>query len=68
MRRNLEIGVRYLNVHALGEANVKKVIRLLPDIQKETGAVAVRIDRDAARIFVRLEIPLTLGSGTDTRK
>lgn len=60
MRRNLENGVRYLNVHALGESNVKKVMLMLPDIQKETGAVAVRTDQDSGRIFVRLEIPLQL--------
>jgi|GEM_PF-6566781 len=56
MKRNLEMGVRYLNVHGLGEANVKKVMLLLPEIQKQTGATAVQVDKDVARIFVRLEI------------
>jgi hypothetical protein len=58
MKRNVELGVRYLNVHGLGEANVKKVMALLPEIQKQTGAQPAKIDKDAARIFVRLEIPV----------
>jgi len=57
MRRNTEMGVRYLNVHGLGEANVRKVLKLLPDIQKQTGAVVARLDQDTTRVFVRLEIP-----------
>jgi hypothetical protein len=60
VKRNIQNGIRYLNVHALGEANVRKVVRILPDIQKQTGAIAVRIDQHPARIFVRLEIPLQI--------
>jgi hypothetical protein len=58
MKRNIQNGLRYLNVHALGKANVRKVVRILPDIQQQTGAIAVRVDQDTGRIFVRLEIPL----------
>jgi hypothetical protein len=57
MRRNIQNGVNYLNVHGLGKKNVKKVIRILPDIQNQTGAIATHMDQDATRIFVRLEMP-----------
>jgi hypothetical protein len=54
--------VRYLNVHGLGEKNVEKIIGILPDIQKQVGAIAVRIDKDPRRIFVRLEIPVQISN------
>jgi hypothetical protein len=57
MTRNIENGVCYFNIHALGEHNVKKVMLILPEIQKQTGARAVKIDQDPSRIFVRLEMP-----------
>jgi hypothetical protein len=56
MQRNIQNGVRYLNIHALGEKNVKTVLSILPEIQSKTKAVPVRIDQDKERIFVRLEI------------
>jgi hypothetical protein len=62
MTRNVGIGVRFMNVHGLGEANVAKIMRMLPEIQTEIGAIAVRIDKDPARVFVRLEIPQQLSS------
>ena len=62
MTRNIGIGVRFMNVHGLGEANVGKIMHMLPQIQTEIGAVAVRIDKDPARIFVRLEIPQQLAA------
>lgn len=57
MKRNIELGVRYLNIHALGASNVKKVVRLLADVEKQTGAIIAKLDQDKTRIFVRLEIP-----------
>lgn len=57
MTRNIENGVRYLNIHSLGEKNVGKILRVLPAIQREIGAIPTRIDKDPTRIFVRLEIP-----------
>lgn len=57
MNRNIANGVRYMNIHGLGKTNVEKIIAILPEIQKQLGAVCVRIDKDPARIFVRLEIP-----------
>jgi hypothetical protein len=57
MTRSIENGVRYFNIHALGEHNVKKVMLILPEIQKQTGARAVKIDQDPFRVFVRLEMP-----------
>jgi hypothetical protein len=62
MNRNTANGVRYLNVHGLGEKNVEKIIGILPDIQKQVGAIAVRIDKDPRRIFVRLEIPVQISN------
>ena len=56
MQRNVETGVRFLNVHGLGDANVKKIKSMLPEIQKTTGAVPVKIEQDKSSIFVRLEI------------
>lgn len=57
MMRNIKNGVRFLNVHGLGEANVRKIERVLPEILKQTGAIVVKTDKDLTRIFVRLEIP-----------
>jgi hypothetical protein len=57
MNRNVVNGVRSLNIHALGAKNVKTVVSILPDIQKQTGAQTVRLENDKERIFVRLEIP-----------
>jgi hypothetical protein len=57
MKRNIENGVRYLNVHGLGEGNVKRILSMLPGIREQTGAETVRVDQDPNRIFVRLEIP-----------
>jgi hypothetical protein len=57
MNRNISNGVRYINIHGLGERNVEKIISILPEIQKQVGAVAVRVDKDPTRVFVRLEIP-----------
>jgi hypothetical protein len=63
MKRNLESGIRHINIHGLGPANVRKIRKLLPDVEKQTGATS-KIDGDATRIFVRLEIPpKQLGSG-----
>lgn len=54
---NIANGVRYMNIHGLGEKNVEKIIGMLPEIQKKVGAIAVRIDKDSGRVFIRLEIP-----------
>jgi hypothetical protein len=60
---NAESGVRFINIHGLGAQNVRKILRMLPEIEKKTGANRVHVERDAARIFVRLEIPVKrLGS------
>jgi len=57
INRNVQTGVRFLNVHGLGDANVKKIMAMLPEIEAATKAVPVKIEQDKARIFVRLEIP-----------
>jgi len=57
MKSNLENGVRHMNIHGLGAENVKKVQGILPDVQKQTGAVTARIEQDNTHVFVRLEIP-----------
>jgi len=57
MERNLQSGVRYMNIHGLGATNVKKINLILPEVQKQTGAMAVKVEQDLTRIFVRLEIP-----------
>lgn len=56
MKRNIQNGVNYLNVHGLGKRNVKKVLSILPEIQSQTGAIAAHMDQDPTRIFVRLEM------------
>lgn len=55
MRNNAEIGVRYLNLHALGKSNVKKVVRALPKITEAAHAIIAVQEREKERIFVRLE-------------
>lgn len=62
MTRNIENGVRFMNIHGIGEGNVGKVVTMLPELQKKIGAVAVRIDQDPSRIFVRLEIPFQISN------
>ena len=57
MKRNIGNGVRYLNIHALGAANVRKVEEILPYIMAETGAISALQEKEPTRIFVRLEIP-----------
>ncbi|MFZ2641644.1 MAG: hypothetical protein WA117_11650 [Verrucomicrobiia bacterium] len=57
MKLNLQNGVRHMNIHGLGPENVKKVRSILPEVQKQTGAEAVRIEQDNTHIFVRLEVP-----------
>jgi hypothetical protein len=57
MKRNATNGVRYLNIHALGEKNVKTVASILPPIQEQTGASIVHLEKEKSRIFVRFEIP-----------
>jgi hypothetical protein len=57
INRNLQNGVRFLNLHGLGDTNAKKIASILPEIQKETGAVTARMEQDSSRIFVRLEVP-----------
>jgi hypothetical protein len=57
MNANLQNGVKYLNIHGLGEDNVQKVLRILPEIEKATGAITAHLDNDKTRIFVRLEMP-----------
>jgi hypothetical protein len=67
MEHNLSNGVRYMNIHALSPANVKKVEMILPEIEKQTGARRTRTEREPNRIFVRLEIPVkALGQGRST--
>jgi len=51
-----------MNIHGIGEGNVGKVVTMLPELQKKIGAVAVRIDQDPSRIFVRLEIPFQISN------
>jgi hypothetical protein len=62
MTRNIENGVRYMNIHSLGEKNVDKIMGILPDIKSQIGAIPVRIDKDPTRIFVRLEIPAQISN------
>ena len=57
MQRNLQNGVRFLNLHGLGTKNVTKVLSILPELKQHIGAEAVKIEKDRIRIFVRLEIP-----------
>lgn len=56
MRRNSELGVRRLNLHALGPSNVKKVARSLPEIVERTGAIIALQEQEKGRIFLRLEL------------
>jgi len=62
MTRNIENGVRYLNIHSLGEKNVEKIISILPVIRKAVGAIPTKIDKDPTRIFVRLEMPTQISN------
>jgi hypothetical protein len=57
VRQNAQNGIRFFNLHALGESNTKKIIAMLPDIQKMTGSVVAHMEQEPARIFVRLEVP-----------
>jgi len=57
MNRNRQNGVRFLNLHGLGQENGKKMLAVLPEIQRQTGAVSVKIEQESTRTFVRLEIP-----------
>lgn len=57
MNRNLKNGVRFLNLHGLGPKNVAKILAALPEIKAQSGAEAAKIEKDQARIFVRLVIP-----------
>lgn len=57
IKRNMQNGIRFLNVHALGELNSKKTSAILPEILKETGAIAARMEQEPTRVFARLEIP-----------
>jgi hypothetical protein len=56
MRNNSELGVRHLNLHALGPSNVKKVARALPEIMERTGAIVALQEQEKGRIFLRLEL------------
>lgn len=57
MERNVKNGVRTMNIHGLGEKNVKTVFKVLPEIQAKTGSVVTNTEKDRQRIYVRLEIP-----------
>lgn len=57
INRNVKNGVRVLNIHGLGEKNVNKILEILPDIQKQTGATTIRLENETRRIFVQLQIP-----------
>jgi hypothetical protein len=48
---------RWLKINVDDERNVEKTPGILPEIQTKKGAVAVRLDKDPARVFVRLGIP-----------
>ena len=56
MRNNSELGVRHLNLHALGPSNVKKVASSLPEILDQTGAIVALQEQEKGRIFLRLEV------------
>lgn len=60
MNRNVLNGVRFLNIHGLGAKNVKTVVAMLPEIQKQTGAQTIRFENEKERIFVRLEISVKI--------
>jgi hypothetical protein len=57
MSRNITNGVRYLNIHGLGAANMRKIESILPEIERKTRALVAKMEKDQTRIFVRLEIP-----------
>ena len=57
MQGNLKNGIYHLNVHGLGEANVKRIEAALPDIEAQVGAIATHINKTPTRISVRLEVP-----------
>lgn len=55
MKHNIQNGVRFINIHGIGDANVKKINAILPEIQKQTGSIVSHISSEPGRIFVRLE-------------
>ena len=56
MQTNLKNGIDYLNVHGLGDSNVKRILASFPEIQKEIGAVPVHVDQNMTRISARLQV------------
>ena len=59
MSRNLNSGIRHLNIHGLGSDNVKRIVAAITKVHDMNGAVPVQMDRnvEGKRIFVRLELP-----------
>jgi hypothetical protein len=60
MKRNRANGIRFMNIHAFGAANVRKIQAIVPAINKEMGAKISKVEMEITRIFVRLEIPASL--------
>jgi len=57
LKHNASNGVRFLNIHGLGEQNAKKISSILLEVQNSSGARLVKLEQDGARIFARLEFP-----------
>lgn len=55
MTINIQNGVRFMNIHGLGEPNVKKIKSILPEVILQTGASVGRMEQETNRIFIRLE-------------
>jgi hypothetical protein len=60
MKRNKANGVRYMNIHAFGAGNVRKIQAIVPAINREMGASVFKVEMEITRIFVMLEIPTTV--------
>jgi hypothetical protein len=56
MWNNSEIGIRYLNLHALGPSNVTKIVSALPEITKQARVIVAHQEQEKARIFLRFEL------------
>jgi hypothetical protein len=56
MKRNKANGIRYMNIHAFGAGNVRKIQAIVPAINREMGASVSKVEMEITRIFVRLEI------------
>ncbi len=54
IKRNLRYGIKFVNIHAIGKENVKKIRRVISELENKYPNIDKKIEEDRSVIFAKL--------------